>query len=243
MKTFVAISVFMLCYASGYSQSVTVGRQVIGSTGSLSVQGDVSVNSSVGECVIATGTGTGITATQGFEQPMSKTLIVAEILTFPESCRGANNGAASIDSISGCEEPYNIIWDSGSSGYSVSGLSSGSHLVSIVTEFCQVEIPFFIGLESDADCSLVFYSGITPNEDGDNDYWHIENIELPQFSNNTVRVFNRWGDEVWTAKGYDNVDVRWQGQGRSDGNLPDGTYFYVVEVNDTTYKGYIELTR
>ena len=243
MKIFVAISVLILTAVVGNSQSIIVDRQVIGSSGSLSVQDDVSVDASVGESVIATGSGTQIAATQGFEQPLSKSLITAVIQTFPESCRGANNGAASIGSISGCEGPYNIVWDNGSSGFTVNGLSSGSHLVSIVTEFCQVEIPFFIGLESDANCSLVFYSGITPNEDGDNDYWHIDNIGLPQFADNSVRIFNRWGDEVWTAEGYDNFDVRWQGQGRSDGNLPDGTYFYVVEVNGNTHKGYVELTR
>ena len=85
-----------------------------------------------------------------------------------------------------------------------------------------------------------FPNVFSPNDDGYNDFFFgiAENIAVDE-----LRIFNRWGDEIWYGKDYDNDRVRWEGQGRSDGNLPDGTYFYVVEVNEKVYKGFIDLTR
>ncbi len=241
MKQIAIIAFMIFCHPVARGQSVQVDRQVIGSSGA-NYSGSFYIDSSVGESAIETG-GTGnITVTQGFEQPMTRNLIVAAIQTTAESCRGAEDGSAQLE-ISGCAAPYNILWSNGSAEMSVDGLESGSYTVSIVTEHCQTEMSFVIELASEENCGLIFYSGITPNNDGDNDYWHIENIEFPEFAGNEVHIFNRWGDEIWSGTNYDNNDVRWEGQGKSDGNLPDGTYFYVAEVNGTVYKGYIELTR
>lgn len=244
MKIFSAIAFFLLITVLVSGQTVQVDRQVIGSTGATH-SGSFFIDSSVGESVILTGGAGNIVITQGFEQPMTKNLLTAEINTTAESCRGANDGSVVISEISGCSGPYNILWSNGSAGESAQGLASGIYSVSIAiaTANCQIELPFVIELEDEENCELIFYSGITPNNDGDNDYWHIENIDLPQFEDNSVSVFNRWGAEVWSGDQYDNDRVRWEGQGRSDGNLPDGTYFYVAEINGTVYKGYIELTR
>lgn len=225
------------------AQPILLEREVLGSVGTDYSGNGVEVSATIGESIIEIGQGNTLVLTQGFHQPQVSNLISAVIETTPESCRGANDGTASITTLEGCSEPYNILWSNGGANMSVGGLSQGTYFVTIVTDFCQTEIPFFIDAETDVICQLEFYSGITPNGDGDNDYWHIENIELPQFSNNTVRIFNRWGDEVWSTQGYDNDQVRWEGQGRSDGNLPDGTYFFVAEINGSTHKGYIELTR
>lgn len=243
MRFALAIALFFVGAQLVMAQSIIVDRQVVGSAGALSNTGSAVIDAQIGETVIATGESTSFSATQGFEQPRFRNIISAVIETAPESCLGANDGAAFITSISGCEGPYNILWDNGNAGMNANGYASGAHIVTIVTDNCQTQIPFFVERLSDAPCQLIFYSGITPNDDGDNDYWHIENIELPQFARNTVRIFNRWGEEVWSANGYDNNQVRWEGQGRTDGDLPDGTYYYVVEINSTTYKGYIELTR
>ena len=241
MKLIAFIAAMIFCHTIVLGQAIQVDRQVIGTSGS-NYSGSFYIDSSVGESIIETGESGNITVTQGFEQPVTRNLIVASLQTTPESCRGASDGLATIE-ISGCSGPYNILWSNGSTDTSATGLQAGSYTVSIVTEHCQTELAFEIELESEEICGLIFYSGITPNNDGDNDYWHIEHIELPQFAGNEVRIFNRWGDEIWYGKDYDNDRVRWEGQGRSDGNLPDGTYFYVAEVNEMVYKGYIDLTR
>jgi len=81
-------------------------------------------------------------------------------------------------------------------------------------------------------CIVMATEGFSPNTDGINDFWIIENIEL--YPNSILKVFNRWGSEVYSAKGYLNT---WDGvssSGPSSGNkLPAGAYLYVIEPNET----------
>jgi gliding motility-associated-like protein len=80
---------------------------------------------------------------------------------------------------------------------------------------------------------------ITPNGDGFNDTWIIENIEL--FPNNQITVVNRQGQPVFTTESYDN---NWGGT--FNGNiLPDGTYYYVLKFTDTGefQKGAVNILR
>lgn len=76
--------------------------------------------------------------------------------------------------------------------------------------------------------------GFSPNNDGVNDYFVIENAS--QY-NITVKIYNRWQNLVYDSKGYYNND--WDGVCREPGTLfnnklPDGTYFYMIEIFDKT---------
>jgi gliding motility-associated-like protein len=64
----------------------------------------------------------------------------------------------------------------------------------------------------------------TPNGDGYNDAWQIKNLE--GFPDNEVTVFNIYGQIVYEAAPYNND---WGGD-FNGGQLPDGTYFYVVDL-------------
>ena len=87
---------------------------------------------------------------------------------------------------------------------------------------------------------LIVYSGFSPNNDGTNDSWIIEGIE--DFPNNTVLVFNRWGNQVYDKKGYTNSES-WNGDW-NDKHLPDGTYFYVIDDGEgNRYSGYVQIHR
>lgn len=76
------------------------------------------------------------------------------------------------------------------------------------------------------------YNLVTPNGDGMNDYFIIENIN--RFPNNSVEIFNRWGSRVYETKNYDSKGNVFTGvsAGRSSvgGNkkLPSGTYYYIL---------------
>lgn len=80
------------------------------------------------------------------------------------------------------------------------------------------------------ESGLVVYDVITPNNDGDNETFIIEGIELFE---NTLQIFNRWGVLVYEATNYKNTF-----NGLSDGRstilknekLPVGTYFYIFEL-------------
>jgi len=68
---------------------------------------------------------------------------------------------------------------------------------------------------------------ISPNDDGLNDWLYIPNIIF--FPNNTVTIFNAFGEIIFQEDNYDNVNVRWYGRNRRGQLVPDGVYYYVVE--------------
>ncbi|MHC5353671.1 gliding motility-associated C-terminal domain-containing protein [Myroides sp. LJL115] len=86
------------------------------------------------------------------------------------------------------------------------------------------------------DGDVVIYNLVTPDGNGKNDYFIIDNIN--KYPNNTVEVYNRWGVRVFETSNYDpkgdgSVNVFngfSQGRVTVDKNkmLPSGTYYYVV---------------
>lgn len=72
-------------------------------------------------------------------------------------------------------------------------------------------------------------SGFSPNADGKNDLFLIDYIE--QFPDNTVEIYNRWGDQVFYSKGY---ETPWDGTYKGK-PLPVGTYYYVINLNHFAY--------
>jgi gliding motility-associated-like protein len=78
---------------------------------------------------------------------------------------------------------------------------------------------------------------ITPNGDGSNDTFVIE--ELEYYMSNEIAIFSRYGKKVFSQSNY---------QGEWDGrNLRDGAYFYVLKAEGyfgrDTYKGSITILR
>ncbi|MDT0607858.1 gliding motility-associated C-terminal domain-containing protein, partial [Croceitalea rosinachiae] len=77
---------------------------------------------------------------------------------------------------------------------------------------------------------------LTPDGDGVNDSFRIENIEL--FSNTSVEIINRWGAPVFKTENYDNNSNAFEGIANTGtslnkGNvLPAGVYFYVIKYMD-----------
>jgi gliding motility-associated-like protein len=72
-------------------------------------------------------------------------------------------------------------------------------------------------------------NGFSPNNDGKNDVWIIDNIE--QFVDCTVEVYNRWGEQLFFNRGYTKkFDGKYNGK-----DLPVGTYYYVINLNHPVY--------
>ena len=85
---------------------------------------------------------------------------------------------------------------------------------------------------------IKIFNGFSPNNDGTNDFFVIEGIE--KYQNNTVSVYNRWGNEVMKTKGYKND---WSGKWNNV-DLPDGTYFYIFDDGEGNVKtGYVQIMR
>jgi len=70
------------------------------------------------------------------------------------------------------------------------------------------------------------YNIITPNDDGLNDVFVIENIE--HYPNAVLTIFNRWGRQIFKTRTYKN---NWEGM-HNGKILPNSTYYYVLELNE-----------
>ncbi len=89
------------------------------------------------------------------------------------------------------------------------------------------------------DYKLLIYNVVTPDDNGSNDFWVIENIDF--YPEASVQIFNRWGEVILNTTAYQND---WNGVFGTD-QLPDGSYYYIVSFPDTDfhYKGTITLLR
>ncbi|MCC9167357.1 gliding motility-associated C-terminal domain-containing protein [Pontibacter harenae] len=73
--------------------------------------------------------------------------------------------------------------------------------------------------------ALVIPNAFTPNGDFVNELWLIENVE--NFPDLRVQVFNRWGNEVFSSRGY---STPWDGRFNGE-DLPVATYYYIIYLN------------
>ncbi|WP_316790812.1 MBG domain-containing protein [Pedobacter frigoris] len=80
---------------------------------------------------------------------------------------------------------------------------------------------------------------LTPNGDGVNDKWVIDNIDF--YPNNQVRIFDKAGRLLYSKKGYDNS---WDGM-LNGSPLEEGTYYYIIDFGKDrrVFKGFITIVR
>lgn len=76
-------------------------------------------------------------------------------------------------------------------------------------------------------CNLVVPSAFTPDNDGDNDFWEIVGLDL-KFPLNQVKIFNRWGELLYTSLQGSYASEPWDGNYKGE-PLPVGSYFYIIE--------------
>ena len=63
----------------------------------------------------------------------------------------------------------------------------------------------------------------TPNNEGGNNVWELENAFLYEWS--TITIYGRFGKKVYESVGY---DTPWDGKNKKGKDVPDGTYFYSI---------------
>lgn len=82
--------------------------------------------------------------------------------------------------------------------------------------------------------TLFVPQGFSPDGDFKNDVWVINGLP----TENTVTVYNRWGNKVYQKTNYDNT---WNGMPNVTGTLgseklPQSTYYYIIEFKDGSIK-------
>jgi len=239
------ITALLLCSPVFCLAQNIVAPSVLSTTGDYDTAQGISLSYSVGEAVITTLQlpGGEFYLTQGFEQPSTAHALSFALNVNNESCLNSNDGSVFI-TITGGVSPYTIAWSSKPSynGLTIDSLIPGQYTVTLKDGNGLSTNASFTIVASEAPCQIKIYNGITPNGDGHNDTWVIDNIDL--FPNNSVSIYNRWGNEVWSGNGYDNTKVVWKGEDSQNQPLPDGTYFYLVSINGATpLKGWVQLTR
>jgi gliding motility-associated-like protein len=142
------------------------------------------------------------------------------------SCPDEPDGTITI-TVTGGTEPYNYIWDDGTTAGDRTNLTEGSYSI-VVTDAngCSVSGEIEVNVTGSDECIIV-QEIITPNNDGFNDTWKIRNIHL--FPDAEVLVYNRWGKLVFKTKNI--ADNEWDGT--SDGKLlPTDSYHYILHLNN-----------
>jgi gliding motility-associated-like protein len=85
---------------------------------------------------------------------------------------------------------------------------------------------------------------ISPNGDGANDKFVLPASMRKKYPNLRLSIYNRWGNMVWRSNGvYQN---NWGGEHYDASNLPDGVYYYIIELenqNEKARTGFIQVMR
>jgi gliding motility-associated-like protein len=90
--------------------------------------------------------------------------------------------------------------------------------------------------------TLKIPAGFSPNNDGINDYFVVENTQGQKVS---LEIFNRWGNRIYRSADYKND---WAGKStegiRVGDDVPVGTYYYVIIIDGKDKRvGYITINR
>ncbi|MCW3077175.1 MAG: hypothetical protein JWO32_1784 [Bacteroidetes bacterium] len=248
----------LLNVVTGFCLAQSIQPQVINSAGAHRPIGStgLTLTDNVGEPFIQTlGPASNIMITQGFLQPdlISELGPSVSIIKNDVSCSDQKDGNISV-AIANAQSGFNIqyIWSPAGvcpfgNCSSLDSLSPGTYSVKIVitntaTNKIDSITPSPITINDlNGPCKVKIYTGITPNGDGENDVWIIDNIT--DFPKNHVSIFNRWGIKVYETSGYDNDSKSWP-QKSEIASLVPSTYFYVLNLgNGTILKGWVELIK
>jgi len=180
--------------------------------------------------------------------------IILNAIVSDVSCRLRNDGSiVLVPQISFTNNVVEYLWSNSlcptKNCASISSLTAGTYSVrlnitSTVTPTYvrkdSIERSFTI-LDIQPPCDLKIYNTITINDNGLNDKWIIDNIDL--YPNNKITIFNRWGQKVYEVSGYDNKQKSWPTES-DKAFLPASTYFYIIDLGDNKpIKGWIEVSK
>ena len=138
--------------------------------------------------------------------------------------------------------PYSFKWQNGSRSPKIENIDAGAYWVKVTDQNnCAYDTAFAIGCTPLIPIEIPQLLSL--NNDGKNEAWEIKNLYL--YPQNSVQIFNRWGNLVYEAQPYHN---NWKGESNvsiiGNGQLPEGTYFYLIDTHKKSqapYKGFIEI--
>ncbi|MHA7832510.1 MAG: gliding motility-associated C-terminal domain-containing protein [Flagellimonas sp.] len=139
------------------------------------------------------------------------------------------------------------------SGFNIQIMDLSDHTDLAEDNPTTIVVPNNTCTDGGSPASFEIFNGITPNGDGLNDYFRILGIE--NYPDNNVKIFNRWGVQVYEINGYGQGNNLFYGisEGRAtlqqDRELASGTYFYILTFTgednpgEESYSGYLYINR
>jgi gliding motility-associated-like protein len=209
----------------------------------------LSINSTTGEVNLANSTPGSYTITYSIPQDLvlcqnaatstASLLISAPIVVdVTGDCQGsqfvltANPVNASFDPTTASYAWENAAGDAiGTNAQTVVVAAPGVYSVTVTANGCS-------GTDNGSFDSVIcqIQKGISINGDGKNDVFELSGFNVSQLS-----IFNRYGMKVYSKSHYTN---EWKGQSDKGDELPDGTYYYVIERdNGESRTGWIYINR
>jgi gliding motility-associated-like protein len=138
------------------------------------------------------------------------------------------NWAAAADVISGQGTSTLTVRPKQTTTYTVTGTNASG---CVSTQSIRIEVA--------EDYKIKPLNIMTPNGDGKNDKFVIDNIDY--YPNNTLKIFDRSGRIVYTKRGYAN---EWDGT-YNGSQLASDTYYYILDfgTNARQFKGHITIIK
>ncbi|MBI3520464.1 MAG: gliding motility-associated C-terminal domain-containing protein [Bacteroidetes bacterium] len=245
------LALILSCCNIAFSQSVapSVFNTDGGIATTASPTGSVTVYYNIGEPVYTDVQNATSTArfTQGFLQPDIIGLGVLQINTYTTAmtCASAND-ASIVLNVNGSNVPYIYKWYKNGvllsdTSSSLLNLAVGNYSYAVSDSKGNTRTGATEVKRGEGTCKVVIHNGISPNNDGHNDFFHIEHIE--DYPDNSVSIYSRWGSLIWDKSGYDNASVVWRGEDAKGTMLASGTYFFIVIIDGHKTTGWVELMR
>jgi gliding motility-associated-like protein len=103
--------------------------------------------------------------------------------------------------------------------------------VRVDNQNCYILVPFTLITKK---CPPIVYNFISANNDSNNDTFTFGGLR-DVFVDFELEIYNRWGRLIWTGN---NNTTDWDGyvkDGVGSKTAPDGTYFYLLNLNDPDY--------
>ncbi|RAU84345.1 ice-binding family protein [Pontibacter arcticus] len=227
--------------ASGYSWTIPQGWTIVNGQGTNTLT--VKAGNKAGTVKVAATNGCGATADAAVKVQLRNLNRVGVITDLSSACDGLVYEMTPLEGAQSYKwtvpEGWTIATGQGTNRITVNaGKATGKITVVASNGQCLSEQAELVPNTSFLEAEVIVPNVFTPNGDGNNDTWIIEN--LANFPEKELTILNRWGNEVYRSPYYEN---NWDGSG-----LHEGTYFYVLKVklcsgDEKVYKGYVMIVR
>lgn len=137
------------------------------------------------------------------------------------------------------QQYYQYYWQpNGDTTSTIAVSDSGIYKLTVINNCGSDSSQITIRIEH-CDCIFVVPNIFTPNGDGKNETFRIRG-ELENCLFESLTIYNRWGEKLFETE---MIGQGWDGYTDQEGKAPEGTYFYIIQVNGEVYKGTVMLIR